>query len=421
MEGMDHQHDEQQQHPLNDNNNDVLMDSPTATQPYYNDVPILDMARTNSNDRTSSEDDEESSNEDQEKEDNDNDLLDDNDGNSVDSEVSEEELFSRLLLGRGPMDISYGKIESVVDWIKSGQCRNILILSGAGVSCSAGIPDFRSPGTGLYDNLQRFNLPFPQAVFDLNFFRNNPQPFVTLASELWPGGHNPTLTHSFVRLLHHKGLLLRNYTQNIDGLEVLAGVPTDKIIECHGNFRSAKCIQCKIPFPPLTAQDLIVKHRRVPICTFCGGYVKPDIVFFGEGLPQHMFSLLKGDLMKVDMVIVMGTSLTVAPVSHIPSMAPTFAKRLLINKDLVGDFCMADWDDVFLSGDCDQSVLNICKELGWEEELRAVNESTKIAPTRINQQIEVNDNTTTKNINNNPETLPVTPSTAPPVINEIET
>ena len=65
--------------------------------------------------------------------------------------------------------------------------------------------------------------------------------------------------------------------------------------------------------------------------------------------------------------------------------------------------------------------MNICKELGWEEELRAVNESTKIAPTRINQQIEVNDNTAIKNINNNPETLPATPSTVPPVINEIET
>ena len=77
-----------------------------------------------------------------------------------------------------------------------------------------GIPDFRTPGTGLYDNLQKYNLPRPQAVFDVAYYRDNPQAFCTLAKELWPGlSHSPTLTHSFLKLLSDKGLLLRNYTQ----------------------------------------------------------------------------------------------------------------------------------------------------------------------------------------------------------------
>jgi NAD-dependent SIR2 family protein deacetylase len=74
--------------------------------------------------------------------------------------------------------------------------------------------DFRTEGTGLYDNLQKYNLPYPEAVFDLSFYMNNPDPFVQLASELWPGlRHSPTVTHSFIALLEKKGMLLRNYTQ----------------------------------------------------------------------------------------------------------------------------------------------------------------------------------------------------------------
>ena len=114
-------------------------------------------------------------------------------------------------------------IKSIAELLSSNKYKNIIILTGAGVSCNAGIPDFRTPGTGLYDNLSKYNLPFPEAVFDLGFYKNNPDPFVQLASELWPGlKHSPTITHSFIALLEKKGLLLRNYTQNIDMLDVLA-------------------------------------------------------------------------------------------------------------------------------------------------------------------------------------------------------
>lgn len=108
--------------------------------------------------------------------------------------------------------------------------------TGAGISTSAGIPDFRSPDTGLYANLARLNLPYPEAVFDIAFFRNNPEPFYALAQELYPGKFRPTITHSFTHLLHQKGLLLKLFTQNIDCLEREAGVPGDKIIEAHGSF-----------------------------------------------------------------------------------------------------------------------------------------------------------------------------------------
>lgn len=78
----------------------------------------------------------------------------------------------------------------------------------------------RTPGTGLYDNLQQYRIPYPEAIFDIDFFHHNPKPFFTLAKELYPTGkYRPNFIHYFVRHLHDKGMLLRMYTQNIDGLE----------------------------------------------------------------------------------------------------------------------------------------------------------------------------------------------------------
>lgn len=179
---------------------------------------------------------------------------------------------------------------------------------GAGVSCNAGIPDFRSPGTGLYDNLQKYNLPYPEAVFDLRFYADNPDPFVHLASELWPGlKHSPTITHTFIALLERRGLLLRVYTQNIDMLDVLAGVSEEKMIECHGHFRTSSCIRCSRPFDGDECKRIIVNEKRAPTCLHCKGYVKPDIVFFGESLPPKFHSLVKQDTKRADLLLVMGT------------------------------------------------------------------------------------------------------------------
>lgn len=152
-----------------------------------------------------------------------------------------------------PFTLKQRTTEALAQYIKDGKAKNIVVLvsrfvvrdesmeltlvkTGAGISTSAGIPDFRSPETGLYANLERLNLPHPEAVFELSFFRENPLPFYTLAQELYPGKYRPTITHSFIHLLHKKGLLLKLFTQNIDCLEREAGVPGDKIIEAHGSF-----------------------------------------------------------------------------------------------------------------------------------------------------------------------------------------
>lgn len=279
-------------------------------------------------------------------------------------------------------------LEKIAEWILVGQIQKVIVLSGAGISCSAGIPDFRSPGSGLYDNLEKYNLPYPEAVFDLQFYLSNPMPFIDLAKELWPGfKHSPTLTHSFIALLDKKGLLLRNYTQNIDGLELIAGVDEDRVVECHGHFRTSSCTSCGIPYDGLKARDKIVVDGEVPRCQKCGSLVKPDIVFFGESLPVRFKHSLHGDLGVTDLLIVMGTSLKVAPVSLIPEMVKSKTPRMLFNRELVGDFCPPGTEgnhrDIFVCGDVDDCVQKLSALLGWQDELFELNEKARISNSEV--------------------------------------
>ena len=268
------------------------------------------------------------------------------------------------------------ELRQVARWIKDGHAKNIVVLTGAGVSVAAGIPDFRTPGTGLYDNLQKYNLPYPEAVFDVQFYADNPQPFCALAKEIWPGlTHSPTLTHSFLHLLSSKGLLLRNYTQNIDGLEFLAGIPAEKLVECHGHFRTASCIRCKHAADGDVVKKTIVDHSQAPTCSKCKSYVKPDIVFFGESLPDRFHKLLRTDVQKADFLLVMGTSLQVAPVSMIPNMVR--CRRALFNRDEVMNI-RGGGKDVFVEGDCDANVEILCDLLGWKEELHEQNKKSRV-------------------------------------------
>ena len=172
------------------------------------------------------------------------------------------------------------------------------------------------------------------------------------------------------------------FSLTCDRLEVLAGVSSDKVMECHGHFRSASCVKCNKPYDSTKCREHILNHdpKKKPMpprCTKCKAFVKPDIVFFGEGLPTRFFSLLEGgDMEDCDLLIVMGTSLMVQPVASIPQFVDKSCKRLLINRELVGTFDVSDQNihsrDFFLSGDCDDSVRELSALLGWDNELHQI-------------------------------------------------
>ena len=267
-----------------------------------------------------------------------------------------------------PSTLSSRTLDGIATHIKSGRAKRIVIMAGAGISTSAGIPDFRSPDTGLYANLARLDLPFAEAVFDISYFRSNPLPFYTLARELYPGKYRPTITHSFFKLLHDKGLLLKLFTQNIDCLEREAGVPDSAIVEAHGSFANQKCIDCGASYPD-EAMKAHVERGAIPRCTECKGLVKPNIVFFGEALPP-VFHENRDLPASADLCIVLGTSLTVQPFASLPSYCADSTPRLLINKEQVGGLGSRP-DDVLLLGDCDTGVRKLAAACGWADELEA--------------------------------------------------
>lgn len=138
--------------------------------------------------------------------------------------------------------IEINDISGICEQIKTA--KHIIIMTGAGISTNANIPDFRSDSFGLYNRLAKYNLPHPTAVFTLDYFIENPRPFYDIAHELYPVMEDakPTTAHYFIKLLSDKGLLLRHYTQNIDGLEDLTGLDLNTTVQAHGNIRTGNLI-----------------------------------------------------------------------------------------------------------------------------------------------------------------------------------
>ncbi|CUS12184.1 unnamed protein product [Tuber aestivum] len=279
------------------------------------------------------------------------------------------ELSTQVHANTPPQTLSRRDLPAVAEFILSGKCEKIVFLCGAGISTSAGIPDFRTPGTGLYSNLQTLNLPHPEAVFDISFFRTNPQPFYTLAKSLHPGQFTPTVTHAFISLTAKKNLLHKCFTQNIDTLERAAGVPPEKLVEAHGSFAGQSCIDCHVAYPADKMKEHLLAGS-VPKCEACAGLVKPNIVFFGENLPGE-FRTGIGMVGEADLVVVMGSSLSVYPFAALPVRAREGAVRLLINNERAGEIG-GRADDVIFLGGCDEGVRKLAKELGWAEELEEV-------------------------------------------------
>jgi NAD-dependent deacetylase sirtuin 2 len=271
----------------------------------------------------------------------------------------------------------------VADYIQRKGITKVMVMSGAGISCAAGIPDFRTAGTGLYDNLDKYDLPSPEALFTLDYLQEHPEKFYTVCNEmqLWPGCFAPTHAHHFLQQLQASGRLLRCYTQNIDGLERLAGVDGDRLVEAHGTFSSAHCInrECRAEYPVADAKAA-VQRKEVPRCAACGSVAKPDVVFFGEALPARFREMLEQDLTEVQLLLVMGTSLEVQPFAMIHSLVDKDVPRVLLNMERCGDFVFHGdaltggakaMRDVFLRGDCQAACKELAAALGFAPELEA--------------------------------------------------
>uniref|UniRef100_A0A8C5PDB2 Sirtuin 3 n=1 Tax=Leptobrachium leishanense TaxID=445787 RepID=A0A8C5PDB2_9ANUR len=267
-------------------------------------------------------------------------------------------------------------LEDIAIGIKEGTYRRILVMVGAGISTDSGIPDFRTPNEGLYSRLQKYNLPYPQAIFELKYFLKDPHAFLDLSKELLPGRHLPNTAHHFLRLLYDKKLLMRLYTQNIDGLERAVGIPLEKLVEAHGSFYSSTCIKCLKTYPGKIFQDAVLESR-VPQCQLCEGLLKPDIVFFGEYLPTR-FLIHLVDFPQTDLLLVIGTSLEVEPFASLVYDVKAAVPRVLINREAVGPFLTGHQGlNVSELGEVSAGVKRFAQLLGWDRELSEMGKKEK--------------------------------------------
>ncbi|KAH7885791.1 DHS-like NAD/FAD-binding domain-containing protein [Phlebopus sp. FC_14] len=291
----------------------------------------------------------------------------------------------------------YNTISDAVSLIRNAQ--NIVVLTGAGISVSCGIPDFRSRN-GLYATLKQkgeYDLDDPQQMFDIHYFRDNPAVFYSFASQIYPSNFTPSACHRFIKVIEDKNKLLRNYTQNIDTLESQAGI--SRVLQCHGSFKTATCLLCRSKVPGIEIEREILE-QRVPYCKGClearkaheyesqkrkcvkrkrkkrkeweedsdesddlpMGIMKPDITFFGEKLTDEFDQALIDDRETVDLLLVIGTSLKVSPVSEILSHLPHSVPQILINKTPIRHIN----PDVVLLGNADDIVQDLCQRLGWD-------------------------------------------------------
>ncbi len=223
--------------------------------------------------------------------------------------------------------------------------RSVVALTGAGISVPSGIPDFRTPGTGLWARVN------PMEVAHIDAFHADPARFWRFYGERFAtlGHKRPNGAHLALAQLERRGLLDAVITQNVDMLHAKAG--TRELVEVHGSIASSSCLSC-------TGEPVALAHARallaaaedgVPRCARCGAALKPDVVLFGELLPPRAIERAAELCRGADLLLCVGSSLEVHPVAGLPLLTRESGGRVAILT--AGPTPLDDIADVRLSGD----------------------------------------------------------------------
>lgn len=187
-----------------------------------------------------------------------------------------------------------------------------VVMTGAGISTESGLPDFRSP-TGLWAGTD------PAEILSLRAFYGDPERFFRFYRDVlapWRDAR-PNPAHRALAALERKGLIRAVVTQNIDSLHQAAG--SQRVIELHGNLRYATCPACG-KLHPIAAVDDALAEGKLPRCSACADLIKPDVVLFDENLPEQAVTDALSESDMADLMLVVGSSLTVGPANQLPGM-----------------------------------------------------------------------------------------------------
>ncbi len=218
-------------------------------------------------------------------------------------------------------------------WLKA---KKVIILSGAGMSTASGLPDFRSK-TGLWQ--QR-----PEALATLNALNNTPDEFYFFyqwrITRLWQV--QPNSGHVMLANMEKRQMVDMIVTQNVDAFHQRAG--SENVLELHGSLRTVSCLKCHKVYDskqliPQSADweeqtSVDYKHGKECFCQACGGYLRPDVVLFGESLPVSNWQKAVAAARQADLIVVLGSSLLVGPANQLPNyVLEAGGKVIIINND----------------------------------------------------------------------------------------
>jgi len=201
----------------------------------------------------------------------------------------------------------------------------VCVLTGAGMSTESGIPDFRSPGTGLWSR-------FDPMLLTADALENDPQDFYRKGLQVLDEigmvrGARPNRGHIMLAQLENDGYIDCIITQNVDGLHKKAG--SRKVYEVHGNLQSAHCLSCGREYSFNDITQKVTGGQIPPLCNGCGGSIRPDVVLFGDMLPADYDKAVR-EVRTGDLLLVIGSSLEVSPVNMLPGIS---RKYIVINRE----------------------------------------------------------------------------------------
>lgn len=187
-----------------------------------------------------------------------------------------------------------------------------VVLTGAGISTESGIPDFRSPGSGLWNKVD-------PAFFTIEGFRDDPARFYKFRKEFFYAASSarPNKAHTALGRLQEMGLVKTIITQNIDGLHQKGGAV--RVLEIHGNMNTASCVSCHTRRSMSEVIREVEEGQLPPLCPGCGDSLKPDVILFGEAMPPD-YQVAIDEARKADLIIVIGSSMQVSPANMLPDL-----------------------------------------------------------------------------------------------------
>lgn len=239
------------------------------------------------------------------------------------------------------------KAELFLDLVLSSS--STVAFTGAGISTESGIPDYRSPGTGLWEKMD-------QSIVSLDGFTKDPSRYYNYSLELYPArkAAKPNPAHYLLVEFENRGILKGIITQNVDGLHQDAG--SGEVHELHGSLRQAVCLDCSVLQSMDEAMERVISGQNPPLCMDCGGVLKPNAVFFGEALPIRPWERSVELSRNADLFIAIGSSLLVSPANTLPDIAirneskmivlnntptPFDGEAKLLVRDKIGEFSSA--------------------------------------------------------------------------------